>query len=396
MKFRFLGHNTSVLLDLVRFSAASVVAIFHLGGFVQTGRVLPGAGANAAVCVFFVLSGFVIRFVTVSRRSTARDYFIDRASRIYSVVVPAILFTILFEGVAFLHNPAVFHQIAQPYRWADVPWQVFANLTFISGWWGYGVAPLSNLPFWSLTFECVYYVLYGLIHYTRKSRWILVPLILILVGPSIALLFPVWWMGVWLFDGYRYLSSAKHGPRFGAILAFIVASVCILSRHPLLNFLHATDVNWRRAQASHLVSSTRLSHLFSNPAATPWFDRLSLSFYFTGTAFSVALLALALLLDRQRSEIPKPVGSWIRTIADSTFTLYLLHVPFFIFLFSVTGLPSSWIGGTAAFLLAVALCVILAIQFDHLKLWLRNSLHRTCARFDPQKAISQPGSRACP
>jgi peptidoglycan/LPS O-acetylase OafA/YrhL len=95
-----------------------------------------------------VLSGFVIRFVTVTRETDASEYWIDRASRIYSVVAPTLALTVLFEGAAFLSNSPVYRSFAQPYVWTQVPGQLLTNMTFTSGYWGYGAAPLSNLPFW--------------------------------------------------------------------------------------------------------------------------------------------------------------------------------------------------------------------------------------------------------
>jgi peptidoglycan/LPS O-acetylase OafA/YrhL len=215
---RHLGRNTSVLLDVVRFFAAAVVATTHLSTFVLSKPLLPGESANAAVCIFFVLSGFVIRFVTVTRETDATEYWIDRTSRIYSVVAPTLALTVLFESAAFLFNPAAYHGFAQHYVWTQVPAQLLTNVTFTSGYWGYGASPLSNLPFWSLTYECVYYVLYGLMRYTTRLRWFLVPAILLLAGPSIALLFIVWWMGVLLFEAYSLLSQTRRGSGIAALL----------------------------------------------------------------------------------------------------------------------------------------------------------------------------------
>ena len=395
-RFRTLGPNTSVLLDVVRFTAACVVAISHVAGSVQAIHPFTGPSANAAVCVFFVLSGFVIRFVTVSRKSTASDYWLDRASRIYSVVVPAILLTVLFEAFAFLHNPVFYRWFAQPYSWKQVPWQIVTNLTFTSGYWGYGTAPLSNLPFWSLTFECVYYVLYGLLYYTRTLRWFLVPLILLLVGPSIALLFPVWWMGVLLFDACTYLNSARRGRSVALLFLLLGASAAISLRHQIVRVLHQTDVNWRRAQAGHIASSVPLLH-HSALAAVPWFDRLSVSFYFTGAVFSLLLLFLVVFLDRSARQVSKAFTSRVRVVADSTFTLYLLHVPLLILMFSFLGRPVRTAAGAGVVLLiAVLISIVLAMQFDELKVWLRSNLRALFSRAGTRWAIAPPGSPAFP
>ena len=378
---RHLGRNTSVLLDIVRFFAAAVVAITHLSTFVQSKPLLPEESANAAVCIFFVLSGFVIRYVTVTRETDAAEYWIDRASRIYSVVAPALALTVLFEGAAFLFNPAVYHGFAQSYVWTQVPGQLLTNVTFTSGYWGYGAAPLSNLPFWSLTYECVYYVLYGLIRYTTRLRWFLVPAILLLVGPSIALLFLVWCMGVLLFETYSRLSETRRGPGIAFLAAISGISICLLFRKQIIGLLHGTDVDWRRAQATRFASSTPLGYRLFHGATVPWLDRLSFSFFSTGTLFCLVLLALILALDSFFPAISRSVAGAIRTVADSTFTLYLLHAPFFILAFTIAGGPArTWLGGSIAFVAAVLLSVVFAIQFDHLKLWMRDRLRR---RFEP-------------
>lgn len=377
-----LGRNTSVLLDVVRFLAAAIVATTHLSNFVQSKPLLPGASANAAVCIFFVLSGFVIRFVTVARETDAEEYWIDRASRIYSVVIPALVLTVLFEGAAFLSHRAVYYRFSQPYVWTQVPEQLLTNVTFTSGYWGYGAAPLSNLPFWSLTYECVYYVLYGLIRYTTRARWFMVPAILLLVGPSIALLFIVWWMGVLLFEAYSLLKQSARGITIAAIPLLSCLSLCILLRKQILGFLHETDVDWRRAQATRLVSSTSLGHRLFHGAAIPWFDRLSFSFFLTGTIFCLVLLALAVALDKRFPEISRSVAGAVRAVADSTFTLYLLHFPFFILVFSIAGGPArNWPEASIAFLAAVLFSVVLARQFDHFKLWLRDWLRNRLRRY---------------
>ncbi|MEO6910356.1 MAG: acyltransferase family protein [Edaphobacter sp.] len=96
----------SMALDIVRFAAALAVAFGHLTGEsfsigwqYRLGLALDG------VAIFFVLSGFVIRLVTTARVVDARDYVIDRASRIYSVVLPAIALTLLVVLVLHIGPP---------------------------------------------------------------------------------------------------------------------------------------------------------------------------------------------------------------------------------------------------------------------------------------------------
>lgn len=89
----------SILLDIVRFAAAIAVAVGHFTSstFSTHWPYLINL-AFGAVAVFFVLSGFVIRLISITRLMTATEYAIDRVSRIYSVLLPAALLTI---AVAF-------------------------------------------------------------------------------------------------------------------------------------------------------------------------------------------------------------------------------------------------------------------------------------------------------
>jgi peptidoglycan/LPS O-acetylase OafA/YrhL len=108
---QYLSEPASILLDVVRFSAAILVLIAH---FTHPEFRLGYANlqilGDGAVPVFFVLSGFVIRYVTKTRESTAKEYFIDRASRIYSVILPAMFFTLAVSVVCFAVDRSQFLQ----------------------------------------------------------------------------------------------------------------------------------------------------------------------------------------------------------------------------------------------------------------------------------------------
>jgi len=373
----FFGRNASVLLDIIRFSAALVVANIHITRFSPAWHPLPESAGNMAVCVFFVLSGFVIRFITTARVTTARDYWIDRASRIYSVTIPALILTVIFEGIAVSVHPAAFYHFADPYRWIDVPRQLLASMTFTTGLWGYGMPPLSNAPFWSLTFEVIYYILYGVIHYTKTARWLLVPLILLISGPSIALLFPVWLFGVLLYDVYRWL----HGQRAAVPIAGIIlaASAIILAalRHPILHLIAVTSVRQRQLVQEQIVNALPFKDQILNLGPVAWLDRLSPSFYLVGGLLSVVLLFTMTVLDRHIPALPKTAASRIRFVADSTFTLYLLHRPFFVLVYSLMGRsPNGKVIPVLLLVIITVISVALAVPLDRLKNTMRTGLRR--------------------
>ena len=159
------------------------------------GLILRGGDA---VIVFFVLSGFVIAFVANGKEKSIDIFFINRFARLYSVVFPALILTMVFDfagtGIAYeLYDGRWFE--------AGVPiWRFFSNLFFINQLWTLYITPFSNGPFWSIGYEFWYYVLFALAFYLQKpSKYLLILMVLLLVGPKILLLFPVWLMGVWVY-----------------------------------------------------------------------------------------------------------------------------------------------------------------------------------------------------
>ncbi len=373
---RFFGRNASILLDLLRFAAALAVALTHMQHhFVTKAGFISERSGNSAVCVFFVLSGFVIRYVTVARRPAAREYWSDRVSRIYSVVVPALLLTVLLEGAALLLAPAAYHNIADAFPWSAVPLQLLENLTFTVGWWGIGVPPLSNGPFWSLSFECVYYALYGILRYMPRARWALVPLLLLAAGPSIALLFPIWLFGAALHDVYVKLHARRDGLAIatGALLVYL--GVLAAMHKQVLHVLRATEVAERTQMLTHAVASFAWGRSLFHGAPLHWLDRFSVSFFLTGSLLAVAMLPVMLTLDGFVPTATKLSASRIRLVADGTFTLYLLHLPLFILFVSLAGGPwTNWREGLAMLVVVVIISILLGRVFDRLKDAMRASL----------------------
>src|SRR5258708_37243552 len=123
MKSRSLSQSGSVFLDVVRFSAALVVFLGHLGAMVPWALKFVHL-AHIAVCIFFVLSGFIIRMVVANRVTTMKDFLIDRASRIYSVAVPALVLTLICAGISTLINPTGRGVSAEATSWSLVPLQL--------------------------------------------------------------------------------------------------------------------------------------------------------------------------------------------------------------------------------------------------------------------------------
>lgn len=105
-----MNRQTSLYLDLVRFLAAVAVLVSHLCGQRFTGGLLWQAEpyVDEAVDVFFVLSGFVIGYVTDQREATAKSYAIARLARVYSVALPALVTTFVLDAIGAALRPDLY------------------------------------------------------------------------------------------------------------------------------------------------------------------------------------------------------------------------------------------------------------------------------------------------
>jgi peptidoglycan/LPS O-acetylase OafA/YrhL len=377
-----LSREGSILLDVLRFAAACTVLLSHFG-YAQVASGFPNiaSAGHLAVAIFFVLSGFVIRYVTLTREATAQEYLIARTSRIYSVVAPALVITVICEFAAWRINPQYYALLSRPFAWSDVPLQIVANLIFQAQDWGYGISPLSNAPFWSLSFECLYYAIYGLFFYRVRGRVPLSFLLLLCAGPSIALMFPVWLLGCVAFDAYRKLSTSRMGIGISSAVFASMSLVLFLARARIREFLVATDEVHRTAWLTRLMLRVPHHQVALADGQIPWLANASASYFVVGFATAVFTSWALLSLDHLKVGIPEAVARWIRLVADSTFALYLLHLPLLIAIVCVLGRPIPSRGFSAAVLgLIILTCVGLAIPLNSLKYSLRTWMESRVSR----------------
>ena len=290
-------------------------------------------------------------------------------------MIPALLITIACEVAASSLYPHYYLTVRRPFLWRDVPLQICANLTFQAQDWGYDVSPLSNGPFWSLSFECVYYAVYGLMFYGVRGSKPLCILILILAGPSIALMLPVWLLGCWSFDAYRKLRSSPRGIPLSSVTLGVIIVVSIAARVKLREALLAINEAHRTAWLSRMLLHAPGHHIVFEGDRVPWLSSASASFFVVGIA-TAAFTTWALL-------VVEPIGidmgglfpRGIRLLANSTFALYLMHLPLLILIVCALGHPiGSW--GPAALVLSLIIttCACLAIPLDGLKRYLRRRM----------------------
>lgn len=215
----------SDLLNFLRWFSALVVLLSHLrrilfidyAGVVDKNALTSlfyfctGFG-HQAVVVFFVVSGFLVGGSLLNKIDSGRvdlvDYSINRFSRLYVVLVPALLFTM---AVGFILSHL------------DLPWQDSLNnnghypklrevetdlITLLGNFFNLQTIYVSeygyNLPLWSLAYEFWYYVAFPLSlilfspFYNAKekaSAVVCLVLLCLLVSYHIILYFLMWLVG---------------------------------------------------------------------------------------------------------------------------------------------------------------------------------------------------------
>jgi len=222
-----MNRELSSYFDFLRFSAALAVLLGHMESDGLYMSWLPlSRFSHEAVIVFFVMSGFIIYSTTVNSGRDATDYIIARASRIYSVALPAVLFSI-FCALSFIQDIGPSGIYPSNYTSPSL-FDAISSLLFLNQSWLNTAELTLNTPFWSLCYEVWYYIVFGFWFFVpRFYRWPVAIIAAALAGPSIIALFPIWIAGAWLAANYeriRYsFSSAAATLLFLTSLAVIVA-----------------------------------------------------------------------------------------------------------------------------------------------------------------------------
>lgn len=324
-----MNHRVSLYLDLLRFGAAFTVMISHVameritGGSWQWIRDLR-IGSDSVI-IFFVLSGYVIAYVVDKKHEDKSRYLINRLSRLYSVVIPALCLTVLVDWLGITLAPEFY----EPFWYSKFPdtARFFASFFYVNQIWTINIRPFSNGPFWSLSYEFWYYMLFfAVFFFTGKKRWILTTIVLAIMGLKIWLLAPVWWAGVWT---YRKSKTIKQ-PDKRAWLMFLspVFAYVLIKYSGIDNAL----LEWTNETLGSSVVFRWLR--FS--------DEFIISYLYAALV-SMHFLGLACVTKNHLAWLEQWQGT-IRYWAGLTFSLYLFHYPlmnFFAAIFPVD-IHSPW------------------------------------------------------
>lgn len=188
-------------LDFIRFFAAFLVVLGHarlhaFGQGLRLREVSDNAGemfiglmssqAHRAVILFFVVSGYLVGGKLINAYSADGDfmrrYAIDRASRIYTVSIPATIFSaslVLILTLTYGQSYSLTHDNC------TIDFADFLSTTFFLHE-GFIASNACNGPFWSLDYEVFYYVWFAVLALavlgTRKETRIAAAIVFVLVA----------------------------------------------------------------------------------------------------------------------------------------------------------------------------------------------------------------------
>lgn len=385
--------TTYDLMDGMRALAAMAVLVSHERNILFLD---PTAGLSApwklfyfvtgfghqAVMIFFVLSGYWIA-KTVARRGAEGgfawpDYAIDRLSRLWIVLVPALLLGGLLDGVGRYGTAAPLYLGLQGTNSLTVDVGARLSLTAFAGnlafLQGLLVEPFgSNGPLWSLAAEFWYYLWFPPLYQLLRGR-----------RPSLAasgLVFVT-------MLAFRSLLPGFACWLFGALLFYAA------QRPPL------------QAGRSTLLAPAAAVVLFFGVLCLSRLPQLSIDEGIKDVAVSGSFALLLLALIRSARTYPHWLAPLCRYGAELSYSLYVVHFPLVVLLAALFlapahrlppsgGLLLSFLGiGCVAIVYGYAFSKATEANTSRLRRWLKEKYSNfpRAAALATENSLRQPGA----
>jgi peptidoglycan/LPS O-acetylase OafA/YrhL len=339
-------------LDALRVLSTAMVIAFHVVNVAQRRSDQEGAGrlilgGYAGVDIFFVISGIVISLpvVTQGRLGPWRHYYARRAARILPLYLVVVVVGSALHGTAVVNpsGPAPFSGSG----WRELLVNTFFLQTPVYGWdfarTGLGFDPVI----WTLSIEMLFYILLPLF----ITRYLRRPVLWTVGAIAVGRLW-VGWTGT-LPTSARSLSQVQLPTYFGQFalgigLAVLLKRIYESGRAPALE---------RAAPMLVLIGVTGL--LAYEELIGPMARTGDVRYHLDRAPMLMAIIAiLALGMIFARGLLGRILASGpVLSLADATYGIYLLHVPFIVAAYEYLPLDSgSW--GDRGLLLVAGLCSI--------------------------------------
>jgi peptidoglycan/LPS O-acetylase OafA/YrhL len=321
-----MNSGTSDFLNASRWVAAFFVSLHHVfhitiyysdikdpGLFLRAANFFCGFG-HMAVIVFFVISGYLVGGRAVlhfkDKGFSAIDYAIHRFSRIYTVLIPALIvgYMLDWSGIAFFNASGIYNHPDAFYS-NDFGNDMAKHLSL-----GIFVGNLlqlqtitvsslgSNAPLWSLANEWWYYVVFGFCMIAYRSRRMLTRVVATIAILTIIIVLPLQislWLAFWVVG----VAVAVLG-RFWAGWSFTTGAMILI--------VCLVVVRW--------IGPRLWSSGFTDLATDFALDLA------VALGYAIVLLCAKNLKDRLKFR------SLHRALASFSYTVYLVHFPAMVFL----------------------------------------------------------------
>ncbi len=335
---------TSIYLDILRIIAALCVFFHHCNfSWFSNGYFFNEEKGHKFVVVFFVLSGFLIAYSGEKKNQTFKTYIIDRVSRLYSVIIPALILTYLLDTIGKLYNPSLYHYLSPE---GNQLFRATSCLLFLNQIYSFCIKPSCNIPFWSIGYEFWYYLLFGIYIFINNKplKYSLLIAGLMLMGLKMVLLFPIWLYGVFVF----YVSKNLKINQIFSWVLFITSFILIII---FTFFLQAESNQW-----ISITLNMKINLYFS---AYYTFDLVY------GLVVALNIFAIS-TLHSFTFNLPK-TERLVKKISASTFSLYLYHFPILAFVASAISYDKNNIYQVALVILGVLLSIYILSIFTEVK-----------------------------
>lgn len=240
-----LSESKSSLFHFIRWISALLVVLGHTllvdkyafgeRSFSCTYQYIS-SNHHSAVIFFFILSGYLIsyisqRYFSGSLNNPVKTYFLDRWSRIYSVLIPVMVLTFILDiSGSFLYpaiyrNPSILPQDSFGIR-------LIANLLSLQGTWGQNMQFGSNPALWSIGYEFTFYLIFSLYIYTGrffyKSAifWLGLIIFFMVRGPLV-----MWYLLIWYLGVLSHKLANRYNFKSGILLLLFLMLIIILCNH---------------------------------------------------------------------------------------------------------------------------------------------------------------------
>lgn len=332
-------NNKSIMsLQVLRGFAAILVLLFHgsamiekmLGYSYATNALRIG---SSGVDIFFVLSGFIIYYTSTIKEITPKEFFMRRFVRIFPIYWVALIFvcgTFLFEYfIVESQNSTVVKTIQD--GGLDL---LFRSIFLI---------PIQSRPLisvaWSLSYEIVFYLLFGLFFFRSPKKFICI-------------------LAFWVTFNFLNYFCLQCQTFFHPIVAWVD-----LSNPIILEFLYGCIIaiivtKYEKFQVHKYANISLLIgclFLIATVFLQEW-----ISNHMHIRMFIYGLPATLIVYGAIYLKYPSP--RFLTYLGDASYSIYLFHLPFLgtiiklLFMFKINNLFSNFFGTTSILLFLTFLC----------------------------------------